>query len=141
MATHFNRSVNRTLIVALALASSISLSCCNYLTDRVVESANSPDHKVVAILIERNVSAVTDTIYLVYIMPKGSSSRGALVMSGENFEDLKFAWNKDRVLDLYFSKGNISSFRNFWRDPSNTQYIVEIRLKPTTDYPLNSRYL
>ena len=101
----------------------------------------SPDRKAEAIVVERNVSAFTDTIYLVYIVKNGSTGRGTPVLSGENFENLKVVWNKQRVLDVEYSKAVISSFRNLWRDPSNSEYIIEIRLRPTTEFPLNSKYL
>lgn len=128
-------------LVLLVLLTSTICSDCKYLTDRVTESVMSPDRKAEAIVVERNVSAFTDTIYLVYIVKNGSTGCGTPVLADENFENLKVVWNKQRVLDVEYSKAVISSFRNVWQDPSNSEYIIEIRLRPTTEFPLNSKYL
>lgn len=107
-------------------------------TEKELLRVPSPDGVVDAVLVVRLTGTLANMPYFVYIVPSKSTKMGYAVLLGDDFVGLKLRWSAPRFLEVEFSKGRIVKFKNFWEDRSvqNFKYIVEIRLKPTSDRSL-----
>lgn len=105
-------------------------------SDEVARVA-SPDKKVEAILIKKNVAATVSTPYEIYIVPVGEKFEGEPSFRGDKLEDLKLVWKEPRFLEIHYLKGRVFSFVNFWQSSKveNFTYVVELRLKPQNSGP------
>lgn len=134
------RNMGLLMVVALLLLSGVVLGkdllFSLLVAQREVSRLTSPDNKVDAVLVERNVGATTSYSYHVYIVPKGTKvKRGHEKFIADKVSHIKIEWLQSKLLQISYEQARIFHYSNFWqsREVDNFEYIVEIRLKPTTE--------
>jgi len=95
----------------------------------------SPDGVVEAVIVERASDATVATPIEVYLVPIGTPVSGEPLLTGDRFENLFLTWREPRLLELRYTKGRVYKFTNFWQsaDVDQFRYVVELRLKPSSD--------
>ena len=138
-----------TLGIAFAIIVLCALTVSyRHATSSIIVRVKSPDGRLQAVLLRSDPGAMNDFEYFLYVIPVGSELRDypwwlggdEPVLTGADFDNLKITWSQDRVLDVAYSKAIVYSFSNFWlnRGRDRSKHIVEIRLRPTAEYSLNS---
>jgi hypothetical protein len=115
-----------------------AVSGCSHF-GREIERLPSPDHRVEAILVERQ-KGFSGAVYLVYIAPLRAHRLSNEVFRADSCQGLKIEWKNDKVLDISYSKAIVYYYRNYWysSDVDHWRYRVEVRLRPTTEFSLNA---
>ena len=111
---------------------------------REVSRVASPDGKVEAVLDEVNGGATTSYSYALYLVPKGTTKLPSsdVVFVADHTENLQIEWAEAKLLHIKYREARIFQFSNFWqsKEVDSFQYVVELRLMPTTDHwSLNPR--
>jgi hypothetical protein len=120
------------LPAAIALVAYAAFSC-GPLPMKEIQRLPSPDGLVDAVLVMRPTAVVAPDVYELYIVPhKGRPRKREMVLRGDKFLDARLAWERPRLLDVYYSQAHIGFFLNAWQsfDVDNLKYVVEIRLVP-----------
>jgi hypothetical protein len=105
-----------------------------------VNRTKSPDSAVDAVLMSGDAGATTATEYYLYLVPSGqqasprSEGENRACFTADHLKNLKLNWRDSRLLELHYEEARIHHFQNMWqhREVSNFQYVVELRLAPTS---------
>jgi hypothetical protein len=109
---------------------SFFLFACNLIEEKEIGRIESPDGKVVAVMIESDGGATTSYGYSIYIIPKGGSieKKNKPVFLSDHTRRLRFNWDGPKRLKILYAEARIFRFTNFWqhRDVDNFKYEVKI---------------
>jgi hypothetical protein len=107
----------------------------------------SPNGKLDAVLVrEDGGGAPGGWDWSVYIVSRGSPvirPNARAVFEAGTLRNQKIMWEQEHLLGIHYDIAAIDSFRNLWASPelqpnggTKNDYLVEIQLKPTSDYSL-----
>lgn len=118
---------------AIVTATLVMCACRGELSERA--RVTSPDGKLQAIVAERSSGATVATPVELYVVPSNGTLSGEPLLVGDRFANLRPVWKGPNFLEVQYDKGRVFKFTNFWQpsNPEQFQFVVEIRLKPSTD--------
>lgn len=118
---------------AIAITVLIMCACRGGLSERA--RVTSPDGTLQAVVAERASSATVSTPIELYLVPIYGTLPSEPVLLGDRFENLRVSWKGPTLVEVQYDKGRIFRFTNFWQssNPEQSQHVVEIRLKPSSD--------
>lgn len=107
----------------------------------------SPDSKVDAVVITRDVGATSAEATFIYLIPHGrkinENDDDNTVFIGDYVKNLNVLWSEWRFLEIHYDEARISKFKNYWesQEVDDYHYHVEIKLFPKegNSLPLNLR--
>jgi len=118
---------------AIAITILMMCACRGGLSERA--RATSPDGMLQAVIAERASGATVSTPIEMYLIPINGTLSGEPVLLGDRFENLRLSWKGPHFVEIHYDKGRIFKFTNFWQssNPEQSQNVIEIRLKPSSD--------
>ena len=98
----------------------------------------SPDKRTEAVLMEDAGNATVANFIQVYMVLPGTkiaeSDRVYCLFNADHYSDVDIKWEKERNLEIKYSKARIFKFSNFWQNANldDWNYLVELTLNCTS---------